>query len=135
MSLTLSETQVIQALAAHLYDFLPGNPHPFANRAVSFAGVAESFELGDFWQGGSKKPAIIHLLELTLDRDRGKFCSLIFGIVRTAIKYKSLQREQIERLNELLLGVKFKIPELWDKAFYNRYRPHKPKRHQRPRQT
>lgn len=117
MSLTLSETQAIQSLAAHLYDFLPGNPHPFANRAVSFAGVAESLGLGNYWRGGSKKPAIIQLLELTLDRNRDKFCALILGVVQTAMKYKPLQREQVEQLNELLLGVKFKIPELWDKTF------------------
>ena len=127
MPLSFSETQAIQKLAAHLYDFLPGNPHPFANQAVSFKGVADSKSLGNFWPGGSKKPSITQLLELTFDQQRGKFCSLISEIVKTAMKYKPLQREQVEQLNALLLDVKFKIPELLDIKFLQSLPSNQPK--------
>jgi hypothetical protein len=127
MPLSFSETQAIQKLAVHLYDFLPGNPHPFANPAVSFKGVADSKDLSNFWPGGSKKPAITQLLELTFDRQRDKFCSLISEIVRVAMKYKPLYREQVEQLNALLFAVKFKIPELWDAKFLHSLPLNQPK--------
>jgi hypothetical protein len=74
-------------------------------------------KVGNYWIGGSKRPAIAQLLELTFDQQRDKFCSLILEIVRVAMKYKPLHREQVEQLNALLLDVKFKIPELWDVKF------------------
>ena len=122
MSLPLPETQAIQQIANYLYSFLPGQAHPFADQTVSFAGIAYELGLKDFWKGGSKLPAITTLLENTLERKRNAFCSLILEIVRKGIKYRSnkgqpIAREEIEELNSLILEVKFKIPELWDKYF------------------
>lgn len=68
MSLSLSETQAIQRIANHLYSFLPGQPHPFANQRISFAGIAYKLGLKDSWMGGSKLPAITSLLENTLEK-------------------------------------------------------------------
>lgn len=122
MPLSLSETQAIQEIANYLYSFLPGQPHPFADQRTSFAGISYELGLKDFWQGGSKLPAITTLLENTLERKRGIFCQLILEIVRRGIKYRdnkrqSITREEIEKLNQLILKVRFKIPELWDKNF------------------
>lgn len=122
MPLSLSETQAVLGIANFLYPFLPGKPHPFTDQRISFAGIAYELGLENFWQGGSKLPAITALLENTLERKRDVFCSLILEIVRRGIKYrdgkrKPITREEIEILNELIFEVKFKIPKLWDKNF------------------
>lgn len=122
MGLSLTETKAIQQIADLLYLYLPGQPHPFADQRISFAGVAYEYGLKDFWQGGSKLPAITAFLENTLERKRDVFCSVILEIVRRGIKYRGnkgqpISREEIEKLNELILKVRFKLPELWDKDF------------------
>lgn len=126
MGLSLSETKAIQQMANLLYSFLPGQPHPFADQRISFAGIAHEYGLKDFWQGGSKLPAITTFLENILERKREIFCSVILEIVRRGIKYRGnkgqpVTREEIEKLNNLILDVKFKIPELWDKEFLNSF--------------
>ncbi len=117
--LTLAESQAISKLAGFLYDFLPGNAHPYANQNISFAGVAASLNLEKFWVSGSKQPAIIQLLQNTLEHERAKFCSLIEEIVKVSFSYRNskITREKIEKLNELVKGVGFKIPSLWDPSF------------------
>jgi hypothetical protein len=121
MGLSLTETQTISEMADFLYGFLPGNPHPFANQSISFAGIASDLELERFWTGGSKRPAIAALLEGTLSQARDKFCPLMIQIVTRGIKYKGksnpITREDIELLNGYIQRLGFKIPELWDANF------------------
>jgi hypothetical protein len=122
VSLTLRESQAVNELASHLYSFLPGTAHPYANQAISFAGVARDLRLGRYWTGGSKLPAISQLLEATLDRERGRFCDLVLEAVRRGMQYRMnrgapITREEIDALNELVAGVGFKIPELHDPEF------------------
>ena len=40
MSLSLSESQAVNEMAKVLYNFLPGNPYPYADQSVSFKGIA-----------------------------------------------------------------------------------------------
>jgi Restriction endonuclease len=120
MSLTFPETQAVAELARHLYHYLPGSSYD--NRAYTFADAAQEARVPQFWQGGSKEPAIATLLELTLDRQRGSFCPLIEAIVRAGLKYRSrkgnpLTRQDLAELNRLVLAFAFKIPSLWDPAF------------------
>ena len=122
MPLTLAESQAINEIAQLLYSFLPGQPHPFADQSISFPGVAHRLGLSQYWRGGSKLPAISTLLETTLEAHRELFCDLILEIVRTGIKYRNgkgnpITREEIKTLNELLLRLHFKIPELWSPEF------------------
>jgi len=124
MALSLLEIKAIQEIAKHLYSFLPGQPHPFADKRISFAGIAYELGLQNFWQRGSKLPAITAFLENILEKKRDTFCSVILEIVRRGIKYREnrgepITREDIKKLNELILKVHFKIPELWDKNFLN----------------
>ena len=109
-------------MAELLYSFLPGSPHPYAAPAISFPGVASKLGLSKYWIGGSKKPAIIQLLQATLEYRRDKFCTLVVEIVRTGIAYRSnkgepITRDEIASLNQLITHVSFKIPELWDPEF------------------
>ncbi len=124
MSLSPKQTQVITKIANLLYNFLPGNPHPFADQNISFRGIAYELGLENFWYGGSKLPAIINLLEKTLEFRPEMFYRLMLEIVSRGIKYKAnkgtkITKEEIEKLNQLLLEIQFKIPELWDKDFLN----------------
>ncbi len=124
MSLSPKQTQVITKIANLLYNFLPGNPHPFADQSISFRGIAYELGLENFWYGGSKLPAIINLLEKTLEFRPEMFYRLMLEIVSRGIKYKAnkgtkITKEEIEKLNQLLLEIQFKIPELWDKDFLN----------------
>jgi len=124
MALSLLEIKAIQEIAKHLCSFLPGQPHPFADERISFAGIAYELGLQHFWQGGSKLPAITTFLENILEKKRDFFCSVILEIVKRGIKYRGskgdpITREDIKRLNELILKVRFKIPELWDENFLN----------------
>lgn len=122
MPSSLKETQAISEIAELLYRFLPGKPHPFAAADISFPGVANKLGLSNFWIGGSKKPAIIQLLQATLNYRRDQFCNLVVEIVRMGIAYSSnksepITREEIVKLNQLITQVNFKIPELWETAF------------------
>ena len=69
---SLIEKTALNKMSGILYDFLPGQAHPFANQSISFAGVAVDLGLHDFWTGGSKKPAILSLLENTYSHKERK---------------------------------------------------------------
>jgi hypothetical protein len=118
MALNLKESQAISALARHLYDFLPGS----GNTRTAFPLAAEKAGVVEYWEPGSKLPALSQLLAKTLEDRRSRFTELVLEIVRQSMTYRQgkgnpLQRQDIIRLNELLLLVSFKIPELNDAAF------------------
>ena len=121
MALSLIESQAVSELANHLYPFLPGKAHPYADQATSFEGVSKRLGLGRYWPGGSKLPALTGLLSGVLEYERGRFCPLVVEIVRAGVRYRQgkgpVTREEVERLNQLVAKVKFKIPELHDPMF------------------
>jgi hypothetical protein len=55
--MSLVETQILNDLAGHLYNFLPGS----GNSNFSFPIAAAKVGVAEFWAGGSKRPAILHL--------------------------------------------------------------------------
>lgn len=118
---SMDESLAIPDLADHLYEYLPGNPHPYANPEISFPGVAAKLGVGAYWPGGSKRPAIASLLTGVITHHRGRFCDLILSIVKTALIYRRnktpLCRQDIEQLNKIVLRFGFKIPELHDQKF------------------
>lgn len=120
--LTLGEAQAIENLADLLYDFLPGS----GNSRTAFPIAADQAGVGDFWTGGSKRPAVVQLLTTTLEQRRSHFTKLILAIVRQSMTYRRgkgnpLSRSEIDRLNALLPGVQFKIPDLLDPAFLSTF--------------
>lgn len=124
MALPLYKSQAINEIAGFLYNFLPGNPHPYADQSISFRGIANDMGLIMFWQNGSKRPAITTLLGNTLEYRSDLFCNLILNIVRRGLAYRNnkgepITREEIQELNELIKKVEFKIPELWNTEFLN----------------
>lgn len=124
MSISLAETQTIGFISDLIYTFLPGQPHPYANQKISYKGIANDLNLSEYWPGGSKLPAINYLLSKTLEVRRGQFCNLMIQIVNRGIIYRKsknnpITREEIVALNEYIRQIGFKIPELWDSAFFN----------------
>jgi hypothetical protein len=101
-----------------LYGFLPGS----GNNKTTFPLAAAQAGVGEFWAGGSKRPALVQLLTMTLERRRHAFVALILAIVRQAMTWRCgkgepLTRAEIDRLNALLPGVSFKIPALLEPGF------------------
>lgn len=122
MALSLKESRAVSEMAKVLYSFLPGSGWRQWKGHVSFQTVAQEVGVGDFWQGGSKEPAIAALLERTLEYRRDLFEKLVLSIVRAALKYREknndpMREEEIRTLNGLILEVGFKFPSLWDPSF------------------
>ena len=120
--LSFREAQTVEDLADLFYDFLPGS----GNNKTAFPIAAAQAGIADLWIPGSKRPAIVQLLTSTLERRRSNFTKLIIAIVRQAMTYRRgkgnpLTRAEIDRLNSLLPGVEFKIPELLDPGFLNSF--------------
>jgi hypothetical protein len=62
--LPFREAQTIEDLADLLYDFLPGS----GNNKTAFPVAAQQAGVAEFWQAGSKRPAIVQLLSATRER-------------------------------------------------------------------
>lgn len=122
MSLSLKESRAIAGLADTLYDFLPGSGRATWAGHVNFATVAAKVGIGEFWQAGSKKPAISALLSHTLQQRRGLFEKLVVELVRAALVYRQAQgnpitAQEIDELNGGILELGFRFPDLWDAGF------------------
>lgn len=121
MPLSLKESQAVADLAEAFYSFLPGTPHPYGNKRLSFPAIAAELGIGRHWPGGSKQPAITQLLSATLEKEKGRFCPLVISIVRNGIVYRKgkdpIKREEMEQINAIIARLGYKIPELHDPAF------------------
>src|SRR5438093_13524525 len=120
MALSLKQTQAITELAAALYPFLPGKPHPYGDPRLSFPAVAQDAGVPDLWLGGSKQPAIAQLFTRVLEVRPQAFCPMILEVVRRGMTYRRndpITQEEIEQLNAILLVVGFRIPDLHDRSF------------------
>jgi hypothetical protein len=121
LNLSLNETRVLSEIAKLLYSFLPGSAPPFG-RTFTFADAAKAANVPEFWIGGSKEPAIQHLLELTYERRRSSMPALITEIVRGGIKYrqkngKPLMQQELTSLNSWLHQIGIEVPQLQEKSF------------------
>lgn len=115
----LVQAEAITDLALQLVDWLPGSS-PWGT--YTFADAAAENGVAEFWAGGSKTPALTQLLELTYERRRDRFRPLVETIVRRGMSRRKqkgdpVQRGEIESLNDELLRLSFKIPQLVDTAF------------------
>jgi hypothetical protein len=130
-ALTIQETQAISKLAEVLYNFLPGSTFAPTGVKTDFGTVAQSIGLGHLWPAGSKQPAIEALLEGTLQTKRDKFCDLMVRIVQEGIKYRNrkkrpITKEEIQKVNDLITQLHFKIPELHNPDFISKLPTNEP---------
>jgi len=122
MPVSLKESKAATEMARLLYSFLPGSGARNWKGHITFQSVANTAGVGEFWQGGSKEPAIAALLERTLEYRRDLFEKLILNVVKEGLKYRKkkndpISEEEIKTLNGLILDVGFKFPALWDSSF------------------
>ncbi len=116
-TLKFAETSAIADLADALYSFLPGS-----GARYTWAEVAHENDVPKFWSGGSKLPAITALFEQTYEYERAKFCDLLITAIQGGLKYRvkkgdPVTREEISKINSILLRLEFKIPELHEPRF------------------
>ena len=109
----------MEDLADVLYDFLHGSGN---SRTAFPLAAAATVPSQDFWVGGSKHPATIHLHSTMLDRRRLRFDALSLAIVRQSMTWRRgmgepLTRDEIGRVNEILLRLSIKVPELNEQDF------------------
>ena len=124
MALSLKESRAATEMAKVLYTFLPGSGSAGWKGHVTFATVAQSVGVANFWTGGSKEPAIARLIESTLEHRRDCFEPLILNIVKEGLKHRQkngdpIKERDILTLNGLIKEVGFKFPFLWDEEFLN----------------
>ncbi len=116
MPLPIAKVQAVSELAQHMYEYLPGTPHPMADQRISFEGAAKRCGLAQYWSGGSKLPAITQLLSQTLEIQPQKFCDLVLEIVRKAIVYRArknpIRASDVETLHALVYRVGFRLKDL-----------------------
>jgi len=120
MPLPLHHSDAINSVATLLYDFLPGSGDRSWTGHTTFATVAATAGVGDFWPGGSKQKALVRLLTHTLEERPGRFEKLIVTIVREGLTYRvknPVTKSEILALNELIAKLGFKFPDLWDSKF------------------
>lgn len=124
--MNLMEEQSVEDLADLLYNFLPAS----GNSRTAFPLAAAKVQCEDLWVAGSKRPAIVQLLSAALSQRRHKFGPLILAIVRQSMTWRRgrgepLTRDEVARLNEILLRLSIKIPELNEQGFLDSlHRPH-----------
>ena len=122
MAISLADRQTLSDLSNLLYNFLPGS----GNNRTSFPIAAQRAGVPECWNlDGSKGPAISRLLSGAYEARRSRFGPLIQQVVELGIVYRGrksdpLTREEIDRLNELLLQLEIKIPELHEPKFLGR---------------
>lgn len=124
---TLAHTRHLSELASSLYPWLPGSNHPYG-RTYTFADAAEEVGLASAWKGGSKLPALQHLLEVAYDK--AALRSLILLIVREGIKYRDrgrdpICREDVAALSSLTRALGLRVPELEEAGFVANLPPRK----------
>jgi hypothetical protein len=81
--------------------------------------------IGNFWEKMSKRPGIAMVLEKILIYRRDLFERFILESVRKGYSYRlknnqPIQRDEIEKLNGLLIDVGYRFPDLWDQDFLKR---------------
>lgn len=119
MSLSLAQTNYIAELADQLYDMLPGSSQ---YGAFTFGDAATRVGVGQFWVGGSKRPAITNLLERTLDEKAQSFPQLIETVVAGGLKYRRkkanpVTREEVIAINRKLRDLGMPYSKLASEAF------------------
>ena len=105
-------------MARILAPFLPGGSNPH----LSFPLAAAKASVARFWVDDNTRPiAVTYLLEATFAAERHRFCPLIETVVRMGIAWRRgrgdpLRREELDRVNDALLRLGYKIPELHGEA-------------------
>lgn len=117
----LRKRAAINTLAECLYNFLPAS----GNSNTSFPIAAEKVGLGQYWEHNSKLPALVNFLTLVYQSESHKIVPFVEEVVAQSMIWRSgkpqgaLSREEVDCLNERLVSLGYKSPELTDTEFLN----------------
>lgn len=124
MAVSFEQEMAIRNIADILYNFLPASGSKSWKGFTTFETVAKDLNLSHNWIGGSKTPAIIHLLKHTFLENKNKFKILIERIVVSGYSYRKkknnpLKRKEIYQLNSMLLKLGLTFDSLHNQDFLN----------------
>ena len=125
MALTLMQEDTISELANLLERFLPANPHPYGDQSLSFPAIANEYKLGEIFNVGNKKTKITNFLLKAYEHCNSDFWKIILEIIKRGRRHQPhgkepILKEEIISINQCLLKLKVKIPELWNKEFLDK---------------
>jgi hypothetical protein len=125
MSLSPKESIAVTGIAEILAEFLPYSG-AYENRGqITYRSILVKMGLGNYWEKMSKRPGISRVLENLLIYRRDLFEPFILESVRKGFSYRlknnqPMRRDEIEKLNGLIIDVGFKFPDLLDQEFLDR---------------
>lgn len=114
----MAETRHLSDLASALYSWLPGKNHPYGS-TFTFGDAANEVGLAPAWRGGSKLPALQHLVEAAFEK--AVLRPLVIAIVREGIKYRDrgsnpVCREDLSAVSAITRALGIRVPEIEDPA-------------------
>jgi len=125
MSLSPKESIAVTGIAEILAEFLPYSGAYEHSGQITYRSILVKMGLGNYWEKMSKRPGISRVLEKILIYRRDLFEPFILESVRKGFSYRlnknqPIRREEIEKLNGLIIDVGFKFPDLLDQDFLTR---------------
>ena len=122
MALSMKESLAVTGMAEVLAEFLPYSGAYDDRGQVTYRSILRKMGIENYWEKMSKRPGIARVLEKILYYRRDLFERFILESVREGLRYRQkanqpIKREEIERLNGLILDVGFKFADLWDLNF------------------
>lgn len=121
MRLSGDDYSTIEELTDLLYGFLPAS----FNSSTAFPIAANMAGVGDLWELGpkqSKRPAIRSFLTRVLLSKRDRLPALMLCIVQQSKRWRAnkgnpLTRQEVDRLNQLVERLGFRVKRLVDRDF------------------
>jgi predicted helicase len=122
MALSLKESNAVAGMAEILAEFLPYSGAYEDRGQVTYRTILSKMGIGNYWEKMSKRQGIARVLEKILEDKPSLFERFILEAVRQGLSYRQkdnrpIKREEIEKLNGLILDVNFRFPDLWDQEF------------------
>jgi hypothetical protein len=122
MGISAEQFVTIEELADLLYEFLPAS----GNSTTAFPLAAKQADVKELWTlESSKRPAIVDLLAKVIARRRERLPSLMLCIVQQSMVWRKkkgnpLTRAEVDRLNELVLALGFRVKAVVDPSFLSK---------------
>jgi len=117
----LDRQRAIDDLASVCAELLPYSSNPEWRGHVSVQTICVEMRI-NYWQPGSKVPGLRRLFELQEKANGGIFQKLVVRIVQEGLGYRRkkqrlVEPSELDALNDAILRLGYKIPELWDSSF------------------
>lgn len=117
----LERQRAIDDLATVCADLLPYSSNPEWRGHISVQTICSEMRI-EYWQPSSKVPGLRRLFDAQERSNAILFQKLIVRIVQEGLSYRRKKQslmtpEELDALNDAVLRLGYKIPELWDPVF------------------